>query len=223
MLCVSSYRNPDKYVNGCRKLSKQTNPSVAHSRTNEVSDSDPVHIGRNAIDINRFTFIPESRSRKRNEPGIDDAQLFIGQVGRIRFQKNQTFTVNVFPKPLKKRSDTVPVFIGNGNNSGVHTQLHNLGIERNIGIIGIRNDVADFYSAFDALMLPSMHEGLGMASIEAQTTDLPVTCSSAIPKESDLIPELVQRIPHNTDVDSWVSILDEYENNAFSRLSHKKK
>ena len=282
---VSPYRNPIEYVNSCRKLFKQINPSIVHSHMNAISvftlmaakqagvpiriahshstadpsektktfvknmlrpfsrvyptqlaacsehaarwlfgeqamDSGRVHIVRNAIDIDRFTFNPESRSRKRRELGVDDSQLLIGQIGRICFQKNQTFTVNAFSELLKKKPNAVLVFIGSGNDSDLRAQLHDLGIERNVRLMGIRNDVADFYSAFDVLAFPSMYEGLGMVSIEAQTADLPVVCSPALPSEADLVPELVQRISLDAGADAWASALDKYDP-VSSRLSRK--
>ena len=188
----------------------------------QVVDSGRVHIVHNAIDVDRFTFNPESRSRKRRELGVDDSQLVVGQVGRICFQKNQTFTINAFSELLKKRPDAVLVFIGSGDDSDLRAQLHDLGIEHNVRLMGIRDDVAEFYSAFDVLAFPSMYEGLGMASIEAQTADLPVVSSPALPEEAILIPELVQRITLDDGAHAWASALSKCTSTISSRSSRKR-
>ena len=186
----------------------------------QVVDAKQVHIIHNAIDIDRFTFNSQSRAIKRDELGVGDSQLLIGQVGRICFQKNQTFTIKVFSELLKNNPSAVLAIVGDGDDSELRKEIHDLRIERNVKLLGIRDDVADYYSAFDILAFPSTYEGLGMASIEAQAADLPVVCSDEVPKEADLIPSLVRRISLDAGFESWVSTFDVHESDASGRISH---
>lgn len=186
----------------------------------QVVDAKQVHIIHNAIDIDRFTFNSQSRAIKRDELGVGDSQLLIGQVGRICFQKNQTFTIKVFSELLKNNPSAVLAIVGDGDDSELRKEIHDLRIERNVKLLGIRDDVADYYSAFDILAFPSTYEGLGMASIEAQAADLPVVCSDEVPKEADLIPSLVRRISLDAGFESWVSAFDVHESDASGRISH---
>ena len=110
--------------------------------------------------------------------------------------------------------------MGDGDDSELRKEIHDLRIERNVKLLGIRDDVADYYSAFDILAFPSTYEGLGMASIEAQAAGLPVVCSDKVPKEADLIPSLVRRISLDAGIESWVSAFDVHESDASGRVSH---
>lgn len=186
----------------------------------QVVDAKQVHIIHNAIDIDRFTFNPQSRAIKRGELGVGDSQLLIGQVGRICFQKNQVFTIKVLSELLKSTPNAILAIVGDGNDSELRKEIRNLKIEHNVKLLGVRDDVADYYSAFDVLAFPSTYEGLGMASIEAQAAGLPVVCSSAVPEEADLIPALVQRIPLDAGLRSWVSDLNRCKSSASGRISH---
>lgn len=186
----------------------------------QVVDAKQVHIIHNAIDIDRFTFNPQSRAIKRDKLGVGDSQLLIGQVGRICFQKNQTFMIKVFSELLKSTPNAILAIVGDGDDSKLREEIHGLKIERNVKLLGVRDDVADYYSAFDVLAFPSTYEGLGMASIEAQAANLPVVCSSAVPKEADLVPSLVQRIPLDAGLKSWVSALYGYKRDMSVRVSH---
>ena len=185
----------------------------------QVVDAKQVHIIHNAIDIDRFTFNPQSRAIKRDKLGIGDSQLLIGQVGRICFQKNQVFTIKVLSELLKSTPNAILAIVGDGDDSELRKKMHDLRIEHNVKL-GAHDDVADYYSAFDVLAFPSACEGLGMASVEAQAADLPVVCSDKVPKEADLIPSLVRRIPLDAGIESWVSAFDVHESDASGRVSH---
>lgn len=167
----------------------------------QVVDAKQVHIIHNAIDIDRFTFNPQSRAIKRDELGIGDSQLLIGQVGRICFQKNQVFTIKVLSELLKSTPNAILAIVGDGDDSELRKKMHDLRIEHK-KLLGVHDDVADYYSAFDVLAFPSAYEGLGMASVEARAADLPVVCSDKVPKEADLIPSLIRRISLDAGIES---------------------
>ena len=50
--------------------------------------------------------------------------------------------------------------------------------------MGIRDDVAELYQAFDCFVFPSVHEGFGLAAIEAQTSGLPCVLADTLPSEA---------------------------------------
>lgn len=166
-----------------------------------------VRIIRNAIEPDRFRFDAAVRAAKRVELGVSDGQLLVGQVGRMCFQKNQLFTLDVFRHVLERRPDAVLALAGDGDMMGqVRQRIAELNIERSVKVLGVRKDVDELYQAFDALAFPSAYEGLGMAAIEAQASGLLVIASTYVPKEANIIPQSMQYLPLNKP-DDWTDAL----------------
>lgn len=148
----------------------------------QVVDAKQVHIIHNAIDIDRFTFNPQSRAIKRDELGVGDSQLLIGQVGRICFQKNQTFMIKVFSELLKSNPSAVLAIVGDGDDSELRKEMHDLRIEHNVKLLGVHNDVADYYSAFDVLAFPSAYEAWGWPALRHRPLIFPLCAVTKFPK-----------------------------------------
>lgn len=112
------------------------------------------------------------------------------------FQKNQMFTLDIFAEALKCRPDAVLAFVGDSDMMPkVRDRIHVLGIERSVRVLGVRDDVNEWYQAFDMLAFPSTYEGLGMAAIEAQASGVPVAASDQVPSEASIVPGLVCFMP----------------------------
>lgn len=168
-----------------------------------------VRIIRNAIEPEIFRFNPMVRAAKRAELGVADNQLLIGQVGRMCFQKNQLFTLDVFKQVLECHPNAVLALAGDGDMmKQVQARIHELGLERSVRMLGVRNDISSLYQALDVLAFPSTYEGLGMVSIEAQASGLPVIASNYVPRETSIIPGLVKFFPLDK-TDAWAVELAE--------------
>ena len=61
---------------------------------------------------------------------------------------------------------------------------------------------ADLLSAMDAMMFPSRYEGLGIALVEAQASDLPCVAADTLPNAVGLT-DLVRFIPLDQPDDAW--------------------
>ena len=171
-------------------------------------DSGNVYIMKNALQVEDFVFNNDIRQQKRIELGVDDSQLVIGQVGRMSSQKNQMFGLDVFAQILKKRPNAIMMFAGDGEiMDEVQTHAKELGVTSNVRFLGVRDDIADLYKAFDVLAFPSLYEGFGMAAVEAQAADLPVAASTEVPDEAVIIGELVKRIPLSASTQQWADLL----------------
>jgi glycosyltransferase involved in cell wall biosynthesis len=123
-----------------------------------------VRIIRNAIEPEIFRFNPMVRAAKRAELGVADNQLLIGQVGRMCFQKNQLFTLDVFKQVLECHPNAVLALAGDGDMmKQVQARIHELGLERSVRMLGVRNDISSLYQALDVLAFPSTHQGADTA------------------------------------------------------------
>lgn len=177
----------------------------------QLVDAGKVKILKNAIDIDRFSFDARSRAERRAEFGVSDDQLVIGAVGRMCFQKNQLFTLDVFAEVLRRRPDAVLVLAGDGDMmDAVRKRIDELGIEQSVRVLGVRNDMPQLYQAFDVLAFPSNYEGLGMAAVEAQTSGMPVIASDQVPSEASIVPGLMKQLPlgdAQADFSRWADAL----------------
>ena len=58
----------------------------------------------------------------------------------------------------------------------------------------------------DLFLFPSKYEGLGMVSIEAQASGLPVICSTAVPREAK-VTDLVSYLSLQDGIEKWVDAI----------------
>ncbi len=68
--------------------------------------------------------------------------------------------------------------VGDGpDRDGLEKRAHELGIVRHCLFLGYQDEVAPYYAAFDALVLPSANEGTPVSAIEALASGTPVVAT----------------------------------------------
>ena len=150
----------------------------------------PFRVFNNAIELDRFTYDASKRKAVRQELGLGD-ELVLGHVGRFCYAKNHEFLLDVMAEVCKQRPDAVLLLVGEGENeAAARRKAEALGLQRNVRFLGRQSDPAKFYQAMDAFVLPSRYEGLGIVLIEAQAAALPVICSTEVPQEAQVLPEM---------------------------------
>lgn len=166
-----------------------------------------VHYINNAIELQKFQFSSQKRLELRHSIGLEE-EFVVGQIGRFTSQKNQLFSIDVFRALLQYLPNAKLVFLGTGETlEDCKKKVHDYGINRSVLFLGLRQDVADWYSAFDTLLFPSLYEGLGMVAIEAQASGLPVLASDQVPQEAFVIKELISTAPLNESPQHWAQLL----------------
>ena len=146
----------------------------------------PFTLMRNAIDVKDFTYDPH-RSRSMKEKLGLTGKFVVGHVGQFRKEKNHLFLVRVFHEILKKEPTAALVLVGKGPEMEKAKNLsRSLDIESSVHFLGARPDIPYLMQAMDVFVFPSLHEGLGIAAIEAQAAGLPCIVSSAVPEECKL-------------------------------------
>ncbi|MEW9094153.1 MAG: glycosyltransferase family 1 protein [Clostridiaceae bacterium] len=144
----------------------------------------------NAIEINKYEFNDEIRNKVRNELNISD-KFVIGCVGRITYEKNPGFVLDILTKLTEINKNVILLWVGTGNlENSIKESSQKLGINKNIIFMGDRNDVHKLYQAMDVFLLTSYYEGFGIVNIEAQVAGLPTFVSDVVPidtKVTDLI------------------------------------
>ena len=156
----------------------------------------------NGIDTERFRFNPKLREKVRAELGITDA-FVIGNVGRLCYQKNQTFLLQVFAEVLQKCSESRLLLVGTGElESSLKRKVKELGITEKVIFYGTSDHVEQLLWAMDIFVFPSLFEGLSVAVVEAQAAGLPVICSAELSSETSIVDSSL-RIPLRSGAVAW--------------------
>lgn len=138
-------------------------------------------IVNNAVAIDKYMFDGARREKVRVEMGVNEDTIVMGNVGRLHFQKNQEFALDVFAEALKKTLNMEFWLIGDGpDRMKLVNRANELKIADKIRFLGVRDDVQDLFQAMDVLVFPSKFEGLPYALIEAQYSGLLIYTSNNI-------------------------------------------
>ena len=165
----------------------------------------------NGIDVKRFSFRAETRERYRRELNVVDKHVII-HVGRMSYEKNHDFLLDVFKEYHEKDGQSVLVLVGDGvlaNN--IKNKIENLGLDDAVILLGLRKDVPELLMAADLFVLPSMFEGFPVSIIEAQATGIPCLYSDTITQMAKITKNTIQ-LPIEQGTGPWLEGI----NNAFA-------
>ena len=139
----------------------------------------------NAIDPDRMKYDEGKREKIRSEHGWEGLSV-IGNVGRLHFQKNQGFIIDVFREYYGKHPESVLVLVGQGEDEeALKRKVSGYGLEKCVFFAGVQRDIQAWLSSFDLFLFPSKFEGLSISALEAQANGIPILASrEAIPVEA---------------------------------------
>lgn len=162
----------------------------------------------NAIDAEKFYFNEELRNKKREELGIK-SEFVIGHVGRLSYQKNHKFLIEIFKELLKTEPESLLLLVGVGEKEQeIRNQVEDLGIDDKVRFLGNRSDVNELYQAMDIFVMPSFFEGIPVVGVEAQFAGLPCIFSDKVPEEVKFSSK-TNFISLNSSVVDWVTSIKE--------------
>lgn len=179
---------------------------------------------KNCIDTKRFQFNPIARDLKRKELNVDNDTIVIGSVGRAEQQKNPLFALECFKEYLKKRPNSIYIWIGNGSLlNEMEKFIDRNDLNEKVKLLGVKDRIEDWYSAMDLFFLPSKFEGLGIVYIEAQASGLPVLTSTEVPEDIELS-RLINKLDLNISVFEWAQKIYNMElnNNRLEAINYIK-
>lgn len=140
-----------------------------------------VHNGIDFSDYNSSFDI----KKKKKEIGLTK-KYNICTVGRIDYQKNPLFIVDVMNELFKLRDDCDFLWVGIGEQENeVQRRIDEYQIADRMYMLGSRTDVPEILRSSDLFFLPSRFEGLAIVLIEAQAAGLPCVTATTTPPESN--------------------------------------
>lgn len=169
---------------------------------------DKAVIINNAIDVESMAFDESKRKSVRAELNIPDSCTVIGNIGRLHFQKNQSFAIDVFNEYLKINQDSVLIFVGGGDDEAMlRAKCAGLELQGKVIFAGVQSDIQAWLSAFDVFLFPSLFEGLSVVAMEAQANGLPVLASEGVIPKEVMINENFKFVSIEEPIEKWVESL----------------
>ena len=165
-----------------------------------------INIFLTPVDAKKYTFDPILREDTRQKFGWGNMVVY-GYIARFEKQKNPLFLVDIMNEIAQKQDNAHFVIIGAGSmEQQIKNKIAKYGLDEKMSWLGRREDIKQFYNAFDAFLLPSLYEGLPVAGIESQSTGLPVFFSEEITREAG-IAELGHFISLKKSAAEWANII----------------
>ena len=131
----------------------------------------------------------------------------MGHAGHLAEVKNQAFLLELMPEVLKRRPDAMLLLLGEGGDRPMLEQkIRDMGLENHVIMTGNVTNVADYLSAMDVFVFPSLFEGTPLSILEVQANGLPCVISDSVPPDvflTDLIHPLSLQAPK----DDWVDMV----------------
>ena len=135
----------------------------------------PIH---NGVDLSRV-HASRSRDEVRGALGIAPDALLFGTVGRLSPVKGQALFVRAAGRIRHRHPGARFLIAGDGPLRGeLEAAARALGLGDAFLFLGARRDVYDLVAALDVFVLPSLHEGIPMALLEAMALGTPVVATA---------------------------------------------
>ena len=169
-------------------------------------DKGSINIFKTVINAQANAFDPLLRNATRKKWKWED-KIVYGFIGRYVPQKNPLFLIDIFNEIVKKQQNAILTMIGFGElEEAMDCRIHQYGLTGRVLNLGRRDDIRQFYNAFDAFLLPSLYEGMPVVGIEAQCCGLPIFFSSNITEETTAC-EMAYYIGLDESPAQWASLL----------------
>ena len=197
-----------------------------------ILSSERYRVIRNAIDVRKFEFSQSARMEYRKTFNLEEKTVF-GNIGRLHFQKNQMFLLDVFYEYRKYNENAVLLLVGQGEDEEkLRRKVTELNMESAVRFMGVRHDVPLLLSAMDIFVFPSLFEGLSLVSLEVQASGILLFASEQVIPEEIRISEAMYTLGLNSGAKHWAqfiqeqweqhknisrkSYIDEFENRGYS-------
>lgn len=169
-------------------------------------------IVKNAIELDKFIYNPNTRNIIRNRYGIRENEFLIGHIGRFDTQKNHPFLIELFSHIKKNVPNVKLMLVGEGKlMTNIINKVENYNLQDSVIFTGSKDNANEFYNAFDLFALPSLFEGLGIVAIEAEVNGCNTILSDKIPSDAKICENAIF-LP--LDIQTWsqyiINIIEEH-------------
>jgi glycosyltransferase involved in cell wall biosynthesis len=120
----------------------------------------------------------EEQARARYEIGLGSDDPIVGAVGSLYPVKGHRYLIDAIPSVIRACPAAKFLLVGRGDQEvALKDRIKKLGLERYVHFLGLRQDIGRLLSIMDIFVLPSLSEGLSMATLEAMASAKPVVAT----------------------------------------------
>ena len=120
----------------------------------------------------------DARAETRRQLGVPPDAFIVGWVGRMTAVKRTDDVVRTLRGLVDRGVDAYLCLVGDGpDRDHLERYAHELGVVKRCLFMGYQQDVAQFYGAIDALLLPSVNEGTPVSVIESLAAQRPAVAT----------------------------------------------
>ncbi|MCB0704683.1 MAG: glycosyltransferase family 4 protein [Saprospiraceae bacterium] len=143
----------------------------------DFPDPQKVQVVYSGINPDRFKKSPKGQLRE--ELGLKQEQILIGNVAAIAPHKDYFTFVETAEILLKKGLDVRFLIIGGdgGEEAIIRETILKKGLENQILLLGFRQDIPELLAELDLLLFTSKTEGLGTSLLDALASGLPIVAT----------------------------------------------
>lgn len=173
---------------------------------NRAVENGNVEVLINTIIANDFVYSKSTGDSVRKKLGIKPTEIVIGSTARLEKPKNHALMIEIMSILKSKGDKWVLVLVGDGSLVPfIKAEAIRQNVANRIRMVGATDSVSDYLSAFDLLLMPSLHEGTPLSVIEAQASGLPILASeNRVPKEVSCT-DLVHFLPLEDGAVAWAN------------------
>lgn len=196
------------------------------------NNSKDVQIIPNGVDFDRLEFSDEKRKIGREKLHIVEHSKVLLVASRLTPQKNVPKSLSVARLAMERDIAQHLIIVGDGEERNLISSIvksYSQNIQNRIHILGAQTDMQLWYSVSDALLMPSIYEGLPYSVLEAQASGLLIFASKAIPQQAVITKGLISFTDVEGSDDIWVQNLlrslstDNNNRKKYVQLANKSK
>lgn len=163
------------------------------------------------IDPAPWLAVREQRAAALAHFGIQRDAAVISCAGVLRPRKGQAVLIDAFARFAGRRPHAVLLLAGGGSDLGLlQARVRSHGLEGRVLLPGPVRPVQNVYAASDLFCMPSFHEGLCNACLEASFAGLPQVVSDAGGNAEIVVDGATGAVVPKGDVDALAAALERY-------------
>lgn len=170
----------NKLTFNSQSLALGVSEDVTNSIKKNINPKIPVRTLLNGANTDSFRRNPDLGIKTKQELGIPENAVVIGNVAVFRFQKRLIEWLQVFKEIATKNPNVYGIIVGAGPlEEEIKAELLRLKLEKNVLFPGLKTDVKPYFSAMDIFMMSSSFEGLPIALLEAMSMECAIVSTNA--------------------------------------------